>query len=443
MKTFQRCLQMVHQRPPEPPLRLIHSAGLRHFLLGHGCLEHWMSCLDLRENVHINDGHVGQQVNRPATRVPIGLGLVALGVAGLAAWIAWVCLSKLPLVAVVCLMLVGAGALLLEQATLDDDLIFGFTGADIVLAVIMRYKRTWSHFFMLLSMPNLQQREVKLVIRSYLSSSSAKRPEAIDNGVNEKAALDLDGDIQAPVQQFSSAFDAASQWLRRPCLPICMADQLRLRALYLQAINGDATGVPEQSGIFGEGLTAELTAWKALQGTPKALAQQRLAPALAEVSKSFAEQHPTLVTPCDLNSGLSVLCQIAEWRLPRNLERQIAVVQRRMLYATVAGTVLAAVASLRSMVQARLRGQRFRTATALSLWATLGGSASSLYLLALVRGLPAWLHAAVLRRLPNCLPAGDAVRDILVAKTGCSAIRLQRCLLNAVLPKVANTLFLQ
>lgn len=159
-----------------------------------------------------------EQLRGAGGQVRTGVASIVLGLTGLTIWIACICISRLPTVAIVCLMLVVAGVLLVAQAGLDDELIFGRTAADLIVAAISRYREIWSIFFLLLSMPNLQQREVKFLIRNYLSSKQ--------NG-------DHDGTIEKVHQ-------VACQLHGQPCQTKCAANQMRLRALCLQ----DGTSVP-------------------------------------------------------------------------------------------------------------------------------------------------------------------------------------------------------
>jgi len=81
-----------------------------------------------------------EQLRGAGGQVRTGVASIVLGLTGLTIWIACICISRLPTVAIVCLMLVVAGVLLVAQAGLDDELIFGRTAADLIVAAISRYR---------------------------------------------------------------------------------------------------------------------------------------------------------------------------------------------------------------------------------------------------------------------------------------------------------------
>lgn len=378
-----------------------------------------------------------------------GLTAIAAGACGLVMYVGVYVLP--PVVSFFGLVILLGIRLLKSELSLDDPVLFGFSIADAITAAIHNYKENWRCFFMLCCLPDLAAEDVVLVCRqrchgiagsSRKSTSEAANssrgaadilpPKAI-NGTSPCTELVRNSDD--PIDEF----DAAVGWLRRPCLSLNIREQLHLHSLYLQATIGDAGMDTGSSSPVRCVDRLKFEGWQAVRGMSRAVARSQLPSALAKVDQSFATSHPRLAPRPAAASG--VLLQLIERRLPIDLDERVARVQRYAFGSSLVTTVFTLLASLwatlqsRKMRNSRRLGLRSLVPSAISLGMAVS---ANMYLGALACGLPAWLHALLLRRLK----AGGLELASMAVPAG-AAGRLRILLLRMVLPRLTRPILAQ
>lgn len=114
-------------------------------------------------------------------------------------------------------------------------------------------------------------------------------------------------------------------------------DQVRCSALARQAMHGDA---PKALALA----PCERSSWESLRGMGKASAEEQLVKELAEKDLGFRKRLPQPLPPAaarePLKDFVEVFCELAEFRLPMDLDDRVARLRRRALAVTLAALVL-------------------------------------------------------------------------------------------------------
>lgn len=306
------------------------------------------------------------------------------------------------------------GVSLLANLRVDDRLPLGWSVADVLLVFVHLYSSVMSRFFLLLSLPEATAHDVVLVVQQY-SGPTANPSRSV---VASEPAPASGGD----------PFDLAVRWLQRPCLSLGIGDQIQLRALYMQAVRGNA---PEQQlGSFSSWLErAKLCGWRALRSCPAPLARERLPVVLARVDPTFASLAPHLALPSASGSLVHVVVRLVERRLPSDFDERVAQIQQQLLVGTaIATALLATLASSRSRLARYAGVQRWLSAAS-----GLCG-VSTIYFFTLVQGFPAWLHAAFLRQAKPF----EGLTQASVFKPADPLASFWRLLTRVLLPRVSR-----
>jgi len=238
---------------------------------------------------------------------------------------------------------------------------------------------------------------------------------------------------------------AAMAWLRHKRLSIGYDDQVRLYGLSQQASVGDCQ--VRQPYIAGPFAWAKRKSWEAQRGLSRAEATKQLCDVLLEVDLAFRVAHPHIAQaasplpqlrnssePTPVKSILRCLCELAERRVPVDLDERMALAKRRLLLGAVLVGIL--IRLLRGSKSLDAVWQRVRRVPAGSL---MGVSACA-YLVALNLGLPPTIHALLpraLRELPR------TVECLVQQHLDGPAPRLCRFAVQALTPPVAGSPFRQ
>lgn len=401
--------------------------------------------------------------------VLVGLTLFGLGLGGLFTYLTFVCI---PSAIISCVLLAVAGILVLHfETSVDEPLPFIHRSlADTGALMVNSYREVMARYVLVLSLPGeVTGSDIVAVYRQF--TAEQKHHMAVSNAAPTESTTDSDGVSYGSFASGSSprekAFDEAIRWLRQPRLQIDIEAQLRLRGLYLQATVGDVDAAVSLSASVSSNMVAaidrhdrsvahaQLEDWRALRGMPRSVAKGSLPVALAEADPVFAATHPKLmhVNGCDKAtppaSMADVALQLMERRLPGLCVEQTV---RRIFLAASAFAVSLGGALLRSaLLSQQIRpprsprfAGRWELARSWRAAAALVSATSSVYLLALAKGLPPWVCLLILRirrwlrsahgkAALTAWPAGGAA--------GAPAARLQQRLLALLIPGVSRSIF--
>jgi len=361
----------------------------------------------------------------------------------------YILLYSAPAVISGCLLVVLAGAALMSEVDVGDELLPGLRIADLVPKAVARYKEVSGHFMLLLSIPGLTPEDV-LTLQRHRPAPAVAHPPALppSSACGAKVSSAAEGELCR--SGGGDEFDAAVRFLRRPQLSLGLHQQMRLQSLYVQATAGDAaptSGSNSSLSSSGAALArAQLEAWQCLRGVPQTTARGWLPLALAQVDPVFSAAHPRLARSSGGSWGTGALAtgaQLLERRLALDFDDRVAHVQRCLLNASLTGTVLAVLATLRSAIASR-SSSRSVSRWARTRWPSFGvvlGAIVSAYLYAVARGLPPWLHAVVLRTRQRAL-RGQAEGELppTASQPSDAVARLHGRAWRAVLPRVSPPL---
>jgi len=337
-----------------------------------------------------------------------GLALLVVGSLGIASYVC----SCVPPFVQFCALVMLIGASLLQQYFCITDELFGICLGTILVKLVRGYKSMMGHYMLLLAIPDLSPADIRIVLRGMFAPETddddkdmAPIFEVVSNGVttNGHGHLAHAAAAAAPaalaerslVRRDGDGFVAAMQWLRRPQLSIGLREQLQLHSLFMQAKRGSKfqAAAPSRTTSQKRVEDAKLTAERTCAALARPAARAQLVRRLVKVDPLFVAAHPELGVPPQ--AGLvGIVLGLVERRFPLRSSELLASGHRHLLRLSVALTAGAALQALSLRLRRRSPRHVLR-------WALLAlfGSASSTYLLALVRGVPVEVHFAVAKLL--------------------------------------------
>mmetsp|Transcript_167610 Transcript_167610/g.538282 ORF Transcript_167610/g.538282 Transcript_167610/m.538282 type:complete len:419 (-) Transcript_167610:197-1453(-) len=335
-----------------------------------------------------------------------GLALLVVGSLGIASYIG----SCVPPFVQFCALVMLIGASLLQQYFCITDELFGMCLGTILVKLVRGYKSMMGHYMLLLAIPDLSPADIRIVLRGMFAPETddddkdvAPIFEVVSNGVTTNGHGHLAHAAAAPaaaaerslVRRDGDGFVAATQWLRRPQLNIGLREQLQLHSLFMQAKRGCKfqAAAPSRTTSQKRLEDAKLTAERTCAALAPPAARAQLVRRLVKVDPLFVAAHPELGVPPQ--AGLvGIVLGLVERRFPLRSSELLASGHRHLLRLSVALTAGAALQALSLRLRRRSPRHVLR-------WALLAlfGSASTTYLLALARGVPAEVHFAVAKLL--------------------------------------------
>lgn len=376
--------------------------------------------------------------DEPNQAVYVGIAFLWLGAVALGAYI----VKTIPTEVVCSLLCIALGAgILVAQLRVHDRVFFGKSMADFIVTHLKQakqFQQFTSALVVLSALPDPQAEDVELVFQLRPSTDHDVLPET--EKLVATSSLHSKSKEEDCVCSSSDAFEVASRWLRRPHLALGFTDQLWLHSLMLQAKVGDAYELPPAKATEIS-MLAEVKhqGWHALRGLSSSVARERLPLALAEVDPGFVSAHPHLKLLRRRAAGrtlMATVLQMVARRLPADLDARIACGEQRLLSISAVGTVFALLTNVWNVRRSQLRSRR----GLLLPCAAVASSATTLFLAAVVHGLPAWLQAALVLRLYGERGIAKLFAARTSAQLGVESVVCSQ-LASVLTPRVACSIF--